>query len=106
MDLNDLQKESKIWGDHNFPNQESWKPLLGIGEELGELNHAHLKLVQGIRVGENLREKQLDAVGDIIIYLADYCNREDISLDKCVEYAWEEASKRNWIKFPKNGVSE
>lgn len=107
MDLYHFQKESKKWGDHNFPNNEPWQPLLGVGEELGELDHAYLKSTQGIRgtIVEHLVDME-DAVGDIIIYLADFCNRMNIDLDRAVHTAWTEVSKRDWIKYPKDGVSE
>jgi len=106
MDLKQLQRESKIWSAHNFPIAESWMPLMGATEEIGELCHIHLKSAQGIRKVDNVKELKMDAIGDVIIYLADYCNRSGLDLQESVELAWEEASKRDWIKFSKNGVSE
>jgi NTP pyrophosphatase (non-canonical NTP hydrolase) len=59
---------------------------------------------QGIR--NTTKEDKEDAIGDIIIYLADYCNRNGINLEKSLEQAWRTASLRDWIKFPKNGRTE
>ncbi len=102
MDLIELQKDVTEWADKNFgPYTPSWHPLLGVGEELGELNHAHLKHVQKIREGRDPNETQLkkiDAVGDIVIFLAHYCAQENISLDYCVDSAWDEVKDRDWTK--------
>lgn len=42
-------------------------PLLGMGEEIGELCEAHVK---------GSTELVRDSIGDILIYLADFCYRE------------------------------
>lgn len=54
----------------------SLAPLLGIGEEIGELNDA---------AGS---DSMLDAVGDILIYMADWCYREKLAFP--VEYSVED----------------
>lgn len=103
----ELQAGVKEWTEHNFPNNVPWMPLLGVGEELGELNHAFLKMSQGIRGTEEEHLSAMnDAVGDIIIYLADFCNRTGMNIGRAVNDAWTEASQRDWIKYPKDGVSE
>ena len=106
MDLKQLQRENKIWCQHNFPNAEPWMPLMGATEEIGELCHIHLKEAQGIRKVDNVKELKMDAVGDIIVFLADYCNRSGLDLEQSVFFAWSTASQRDWKKFPKNGVNE
>jgi len=106
MNLYELQEEVDQWTKHNFPQAESWQPLLGIGEELGELNHAYLKSAQGVRVGENYRAKMVDAVGDILIVLAHFCSLMNIDMDAALDATWHEVSRRDWIRFPKNGISE
>lgn len=106
MDLSKLQEEVKSWADRNFPNAEPWEPLVGAMEELGELSHAHLKEHQSIRIDTNYFLDKEDAVGDIIVYLADYCNRNKLDLCICVASAWKKASNRDWIKYPKDGTSE
>ncbi len=104
MNLEQLQKEGWEWVRHNFPNGKPYQPLLGVTEEVGELCHAHLKMEQGIR--NATKEDKEDAIGDIIIYLADYCNRNGINIQHALETAWATANKRDWIKYPKNGRSE
>lgn len=104
-----LQKSLMGWLDHNFPKAGSSMQFLGVVEEVGELAHHILKGEQGIR-GESDREANLerirDDVGDIFIFLANFCNRQGISMEKCVLGAYSEVMKRDWIKFPVNGVTE
>jgi len=159
-DLSELQEEVGSWSRANFGDQDPTNPLIGAGEEVGELAGAvidshgsggrrldtlymmyHqsqvlrsvLKNDQGIRqdedrvskeaesehvrymrwagssvvnqYGEGLKEPtlqidtqdQMDAVGDIIVYLADYCERNDIDMAECVELAWNgEVKDREW----------
>ena len=80
LDLIQLQREVQAWTAKNFPNNKPYQPLLGVAEEVGELCHAHLKQEQGIR--NTTQANKEDAVGDIIIYLADYCNRNNIHIDR------------------------
>ena len=89
--------------NENFPNKKPHQPLLGIQEEVGELSHAHLKMEQGIRTNEDHQAAKIDAVGDIVIYLADYCNQNGIFLDSAVEQTWAEVQMRNWKKNKVNG---
>lgn len=106
MDLKQLQDEQRPWVAHNFPGREAYYPLLGAVEELGELAHAHLKMIQGIR---GTKEEHLanakDAVADVIIFLSDYCTAMGFDLAECVEVTWEQVKQRDWIKNPKTGIS-
>ena len=104
LTLEQLQSEGWKWVQHNFPGGKPYQPLLGVVEETGELAHAHLKMEQGIR--NTTQADKEDAIGDIIIYLADYCNRNGIDIQHALELAWETASKRDWVKYPKNGRTE
>lgn len=105
FDLQALQREHKTWKEHNFPDEKEHQALLGLIEEVGELAHAHLKYEQRIRGYDRHRyvTEALDAVGDIIIYLASYCNTNDLDLESAVMLAWEEVSDRDWIKYPETG---
>lgn len=95
------------WEEHNFPDTPAYRNLLGMGEELGELFHAHLKGEQSIRLNEaESRAKKKDAMGDILIYAINYCSKNNICLLECLETAWKEVKQRDWIKFPKNGRTE
>ena len=106
MDLNKLQSEQKEWGLRNFGEQPAYRMLLGAMEELGELAHAQLKGEQGIRTGEDHSAAKKDAIGDIVIYLAGYCNAEGINMAEAVETAWNEVKQRDWVTYPKNGRTE
>jgi hypothetical protein len=68
FDLNQLQKEMREWQAHNFPNRPSYIPLLGIVEEFGESCEPD--------------SDWMDAICDMIIYLADYSNSLGINLQE------------------------
>lgn len=105
MLLSQLQREHDRWLDHNFPNQKPHQALLGLQEEVGELAHAHLKYEQGIRYMTE-REYKIqagDAIGDIVIFLASYCNSNGFNLAKEVKVAWDGVKERDWIKDPDDG---
>ena len=119
-----LQVEQKAWADKNFPGHVSHQPLLGVVEESGELAdamleklesvlvghaqlqsivgrlaHAHLKREQGIRgTPQELNDKLKDAVGDIVVFLANYCSTMGFDMQQIVEETWAEVSKRDWAK--------
>lgn len=109
-----LQEEHAQWTRRNFPGQTSHQPLLGVIEEVGELAHAHLKNEQKIRgYGDarggdvegrrRTRAEVSDAIGDIVIYLSGYCTTNGYDLQECVETAWAEVSKRDWVANPETG---
>ena len=104
--LKKLQEEQAPWVKKNFGDRPSYWPLLGVVEEVGELCHAHLKNEQGIRVNEDHFENKRDAVADIVIYLADYCQAEGIDLQSTVEEVWNKVKYRDWNKNPATGVSD
>lgn len=104
MDWIQLQLEVGEWARRNFGGNPAIYPLLGAVEEMGELSHAVLKGLQGIRgTKEEHDAKAKDAVGDIIIYLADFCERSGYSLNDCIENAWDEVKERDWRKNRDNG---
>ena len=103
IQLRHLQREAKDWQTKNFKKQKPYQPLLGIVEEVGELAHAHLKQEQGIRKGEDFLGQKVDAIGDVIVFLAHYCNLSGIDLENAVYYTWQEVKQRDWIRFPFNG---
>lgn len=98
-----LQVEVADWSNKNFPDNKPYHPLLGVMEEVGELTHAHLKQEQGIRTNENHIANKEDAIGDIIIYLADYCSRNNIDMDGAVQSTWNKVKQRDWQKDTKKG---
>ncbi len=102
-----LQTEQRAWVKHNFPGRESYYPLLGAVEELGELSHHHLKRIQGIRgTPEEHHEKAKDAIADVIIFLSDYCSANDYDFQEIIEKTWAEVKQRDWVKDPEKGGSD
>lgn len=104
INIDNIQIQVGQWSKHNFGSQPSYRPLLGAVEELGELCHAHLKQEQGIRTNEDHQAAKEDAIGDIIIYLMDYCEREGISMADSLEAAWDQVKLRDWIAKKETGV--
>ena len=101
--LRKLQEEQVEWVKHNFGDRPAYWPLLGIFEEAGELAHAFLKREQGIRLNENHDEAIKDAVGDIVLFLSDFCQAEGIDFQSVVENTWNEVKKRDWKKNVNTG---
>jgi NTP pyrophosphatase (non-canonical NTP hydrolase) len=93
--LEQIQAEQKEWSNANFGPQSPTLPLLGVVEEVGELCHAVLKREQGIRRDENHLENEVDAIGDICIYLMDYCNRRGFNLMEIIDETWNEVQGRH-----------
>lgn len=66
VDLDVLQSEQVAWSKRNFGAQPAYRPLLGLIEELCELDEA---------CNEENEEATLDALGDVGIYMLDYCGK-------------------------------
>lgn len=128
-DLQQLQTEVGEWATANFGDADEIQfsinerhdegdpgadigamfTAMGAAEEVGELIHSVLKRAQGIRCGESGvgAQAEKDAVGDIIIYLADFCYRRGYDLDECVRDAWEgEVSAREWDSATRSQEAE
>lgn len=101
-----LQAAMKSWLEYNFPGTTSFEQFSGVVEEVGELAHAMLKMSQGIRgTKEELEEKERDAIGDVAIYLINYCNTRGYDFEKILHTTWEKVvEKRDWQKNKENGV--
>lgn len=113
MSLREIQKEQYEWSHHNFGHgkQNLTVPgplnLLGIMEELGELAHSHLKEEQGIRGDYNEHQVNAkDAIGDLSIYLLNYCSSRGWDYEQIVHDTWEVVKRRDWKKYPFNGVTK
>lgn len=99
-DFDELQDVVEQWlKKQPFYPQPSYQPLLGIGEEVGELMHAHLKCEQGIRgtTEEHLAAKK-DAIGDIFIYIVGYALAEGLNIRECIIDALKVVQARDWNK--------
>lgn len=93
-----IQHEVKDWADKNFPGFQPWEPILGLQEELGELSHSFLKKHQKIRLNEDHDAKMRDAVGDIAIFLLNFCNAMGYDFDEILAATWNEVKQRDWNK--------
>lgn len=72
VDLDAIQAEQVTWSLRNFGEQPAYRPLLGIIEELCELD----KACGGDAEDDNVDEEgALDALGDVAIYMLDYCGK-------------------------------
>ena len=101
--LSEIQWEVGEWNFKNFPNAEPWQMILGMQEELGELSHAYLKRSQNIRTDEDHDAEEVDAIGDLVIYILAYCDSRGIHLPNTIRSVWAEVSERDWNKYPKSG---
>ncbi len=104
FDLDVIQKEQYVWAKNNFANnQNADTAFMGMVEELGELAHSRLKAYQGIRAIDVSAEK--DAIGDLLIYLLNYCSTKNWFVSDILQETWNEVKQRDWVKYPTNGVS-
>lgn len=87
--LRRLQEEHKPWQLRNFGEHDSSHPYEGIVEEFGELADATINMGQNAPiVGYSLDKKREaigDALSDILIYCADYCNCRNWNMQEIFE---------------------
>ena len=114
LDTKKLQTEIHEWAEKNFDVSPSWKPYVGMVEEmsemtiaLGQIGHHLLKSEQGIRgTTEQHKAGIIDAVGDLCVYLFNFCEIVGIDVEDAVNTTWDTVKKRDWKKFPGNGVNK
>jgi NTP pyrophosphatase (non-canonical NTP hydrolase) len=96
--LTRVQRESHEWRKKAYPDTYTLElQALGVGEEVGELQHAILKHLQGIR-GYDFDKTQAevaDAIGDIVIYACGVAQLLNIDVRAAVEAAWNHVHARN-----------
>lgn len=101
-----LQGEAAAWVLHNFGSRPAYQPLLGAVEELGDLAHANLKWEQGIREGAEpgaCEMKAQDAVGDVVLFLMDYCSANRWDFGEVLLDTWDRVRVRDFKKEPATG---
>lgn len=69
-----LEDDVGVWGRENFGEQPATNPFLGTAEEFGEL--VEYLLTEDVQAGST---EELDAIGDVLVFFADYCSRHGIS---------------------------
>lgn len=83
VDLSQIQLEQTEWSLKNFGIQPPHRPLLGIIEELGELEEAWL---------DDNKEEVADAIGDVAVYMLDYCGKRKWSFKEL----WDERAQAGY----------
>ena len=68
-----------------IPNSTPETQLLKAVSEMGELADATIK---------NDKEAVIDAVGDVMVCLVNYCVLQDINLVQCMEVAYDQIKNR------------
>ena len=74
-----------------IPNSTPEVQLIKAMSEMGELADATLK---------NDQEAIVDAVGDVMVCLVNYCALQDISLVDCMEVAYDQIKNRRGRLLP------
>jgi NTP pyrophosphatase (non-canonical NTP hydrolase) len=87
--LLEIQKEQSVWALKNFGVQQLYHMALGLIEELGELAEAWM-------LDDNA--KLVDAIGDVGVYMLNYCNIAEWSLADL--YALRKARDKNAERLP------
>ena len=103
-DLRELQEEIAEWARYNFPKEDVLDCMLGLSEEVGELSRSILKSRQGIR-GTEAEHKAAAAeeVGDILIFLFEFCTKMNLDLEKCLRDKWAKVRLRDWVAYSETG---
>lgn len=102
--LRKLQPEIAAWRVKNFPESGMIHQFMGMVEEVGELSHAILKDQQGVR--DSNEDEAKDAVGDILIFLINFCSTMGWDVEEILTTTWDEVKQRDWIKHPVDGRNE
>lgn len=72
-----LQESVYEWSETQFPGQPDKNPAYGIVEEFAELKE--------VLIAADSRKEELDAVGDTIVYAADFAARRGLDLQEAAE---------------------
>lgn len=111
FEFRDLKRAQEIfaeWLNNNFKTtaNDPGSQFEGIVEEVGELARARLKSRQRIRefaANGSSYEAEMDAIGDILIYLISYCNARGFSIASIFNKTAQNVLKRDWNKYPRTG---
>lgn len=102
--IQSIQIEQAVWAQRNFGDRNPYDAILGIMEELGELSHAMLKKKQGIRGSEEEHiAAAKDAIGDMLVYMLDFCTGMKWDMMQILDETWTEVEKRDWVANRQDG---
>ena len=96
MSYASIENQIIIWSQQRkiIPNSNPESQLLKAVSEMGELADATIK---------KDREAVIDAVGDVMVCLVNYCALQDLNLVDCMEVAYDQIKNRRGTLLP-NGV--
>jgi len=96
MSYADIEMKIIQWAEARkiIQNSNPESQLLKAVSEMGELADATIK---------NDEEAIVDAVGDVMVCLVNYCALQDINLVDCMEVAYDQIKNRRGSLLP-NGV--
>ena len=96
MSYADVELEIIRWAEARriIPNSTPETQLLKAVSEMGELADATIK---------KDKEDVIDAVGDVMVCLVNYCALQDINLVDCMQVAYDQIKNRKGTLMP-NGV--
>ena len=105
--LIDLQDRLHKWRRANFPGADHAQQFEGMVEELGELAKARLKRKQRIRgTIQQHEEREQDALGDLLIYALGYASYRGWNLGLVLEKTADQVMKRDWARYPHDGLTK
>jgi NTP pyrophosphatase (non-canonical NTP hydrolase) len=110
-DLDRLQLMLAEFQTSNFPpcddaDLHSLLMAALCGEELGEIDHALVKSIMGIRGNEDHAATLKDAAGDLLRALCQLCTALGFRLSDGLRTAWEEVQERNFLKNSETGRND
>jgi NTP pyrophosphatase (non-canonical NTP hydrolase) len=88
-----LESEVIRWAEARkiIPNSTPQTQLLKAFSEMGELADATIK---------GSREDAMDAVGDVLVCLINYCALQDFNMVECLELAYDQIKHRKGTLLP------
>ena len=100
IDIPQFQDDVDVWnGKQPWRDDPSIVVVVGLGEEVGEVQRAVLKLYQGIRgTSEEWRQEAAKELGDVFIKCCQLATSLNLDLQDCIEQRWGDISQRNFTK--------
>lgn len=105
--INELQQRIDKWARSWGRKVDSRNMGLGVCEEAGEMAHCLLKRNQGLRgmdKPEVFVPECTDAIGDIMVYLAELCTAEGWNLEHIFVATVDKVTKRKWKDSPEHAA--
>lgn len=97
VNLDAVQADQIEWSTRNFGQQPPHRPMLGIIEEMCELEEAQMLAGDiGKEAADSVTlssDAELDAIGDIAIYMLDYCGKRGWRMQEL----WDARAYPEWL---------